>query len=162
MKILCRFAVTVLFVIGSTFAVSAQEKETDEKKITRKEVPAAVLAAFDKAYPKAKVVGYSQEMEEGKVAYEVESREGNMTRDVLYYADGSVIVVEETMSPADLPEPVQAAIQNISPAGKIEIAEILKRGSTVQYEVLMKDGTKEFELIFDPSGKLVKREDKKM
>ena len=161
MRILCRFAAIVLFVIGSTFTISAQEKEADEKKITRKEVPAAVLTAFEKAFPKAKVVGYTQEMEEGKVAYEIESREGNMTRDVLYYADGTVIVVEETMSPADLPKPVQAAILKISPAGKIEIAEILKRGSTVQYEVLMKDGSKEFELIFDPAGNLVKREDKK-
>src|ERR1700682_3388815 len=73
-----------------SFSAAAQEK-----KITAKQVPAAVSAAFKTAYPKATIRGYAQEKENGKVFYEIESLDGKTKRDILYNADGTVAEMEE-------------------------------------------------------------------
>lgn len=138
--------------------VAAQEDQ--EKKITRKEVPAPVLAAFAKAFPKAQAVGFAQEKEDGKTVYEVESKEGTVHRDVTFFADGNLVVVEESLPAADLPAAVKATASKESPQGTIHLAEKLLRGKTIEYELHMKEGKKSFELVIDPSGKLIKREGK--
>jgi hypothetical protein len=153
---LARFGLGVVFLLLSAAATPAQEEE--EKKITREDVPAAVLAAFTKAFPKAQIIGFTQEMEEGRVAYEVESTEGTIHRDVLYYADGTLIVIEESLPANKLPRAVKKAVQKESPGGTILLAEKLIRGKTIEYELHMKENGKEFELLIARDGKLLKRE----
>ena len=133
---------------------------SQERKITRQEVPAPVLAAFEKAYPKARIVGFSEEEENGKLVYEVESKEGTVTRDVLYNADGTVIVVEERIAPADLPAAVRQAIQKEAPKGAIVRSEKLMRGQETEYEVVVKEGAKKTEILLNPAGKVLRREGK--
>lgn len=129
-----------------------------EKKLTRKQVPAAVLTAFEKAYPAATVKGYSKEVEKGKVYFEIESMDGKTGRDVLYNADGTVAEVEESMAAGDLPAAVRAAVVKEYPKGTISKAEKTTRGNDVTYEVHLMIGKSKHEVVVDPNGKVIKHE----
>lgn len=135
----------------SLFTLSAVAQE---KKITAKDVPAAVITAFKTAYPNATIRGYAQEKEHGKVFYEIESREGTTHRDVLYNPDGTVAEVEESIPASDLPAAAQQAIKQKYPRAVITLAERTTVGDTVGYEVSLKQGRKRIGMEFDSSGKL--------
>src|SRR6267142_5920505 len=114
---LARFVLVVLAV--SMFVLSAAAQK---KKITAKQVPAAVITAFKASYPNATIRGYAQEKENGKVFYEIESREGSTRRDVLYNPDGTVAEVEESIPATDLPADAQQAIKQKYPRAVIVLA----------------------------------------
>ena len=122
-----------LFLIGTT-SVSAQEQE-----ISCDDVPMAVHAAFAQAYPQATIKGCAKEVEEGETVYEIASMEGETGRDVLFHADGMVIVVEETIAVGDAPNPVQQAVRKMYPHGAITLAEKIMRDAAVLYEFRVKN-----------------------
>ena len=122
-RIFARATLGLLLSAGSI--ASAQEEEG--QTIPCKDVPAAVTSAFAQVYPAAKIKGCVKEVEDGKTAYEVSSTENGTGRDVLYYADGKLIVVEETIAIAGLPEPVRRAADKKFPNGKITLSEKLTR-----------------------------------
>jgi hypothetical protein len=142
-----RFALVVFAISLVTLSAAAQEK-----KITAKQVPAAVIAAFKSSYPNATIRGYAREKEDGKVFYEIESLEGTMHRDVLYNADGTVAEVEESIAVTDLPAGAQQAIKQKYPRGVIILAEKTTVGDTVGYEVSLRNGRKRIAMEFDASG----------
>jgi hypothetical protein len=141
----------VVFLAGAA-SVLAQEQ-----KISCDRVPAAVRAAFEKAYPKAAIKSCAEEVEKGKTAYEIMSTEGETGRDLLFYADGTVIVVEETIAFGKLPDPVQQAVHQRYPDGVITLSEKVMREGTVLYEIRIRHRAKLVEIVFDPSGNEVKR-----
>jgi uncharacterized membrane protein YkoI len=147
-KTFVRVALIVMAVATFSIAAVAQEK-----KITAKDVPAAVIAAFKSSYPNATIRGYAQEKEHGKVFYEIESREGTMSRDVLYNADGSVAEVEESIAATDLPADAQQAIKQKYPQAVIKLAEKTTAGDKITYEVSLRQGQKRMSMEFDASGK---------
>jgi len=132
---------------------AAYAQEDRESQITKKDVPAPVLAAFAKAYPKAVVKGYSREVEDGQTKYEVECVEGKTHRDVTYTPDGKLLLVEESIDMKDVPEVVRQALAKKYPNVKIELAEKVMDGKTVAYEFHWTgaDG-KEAEAKFDERG----------
>ena len=138
-------------VLGLSMSALAQERQ-----ITRKDVPAAVLVAFAEAYPRAVIKGYSKEMDKGQTVYEIESVEGKTTRDVIYSADGKLISVEEAVDTSDLPPGVKAALDKKFPGGKIVRAEKVTKGTVVGYEVWIQHMGKTTEIVFDPNGKELK------
>jgi len=139
----------VVFLVGAS-SVSAQEQE-----ISCDDVPRAVRAAFEKAYPKATINTCAQEVEAGKIVYEIASKEGETGRDVLFEADGGLILVEETVALGNVPDPVQQALHKEYPDGVIMLAEKIMRGATVLYEFRVKDRDSLEEVVFDGSGKEV-------
>jgi hypothetical protein len=143
-------ALIVVFVLG----IDASAKE---KKIAKKDVPAAVISTFEKAYPNAKVKGYSTETEEGKTYFEVESMVGKMTLDVSYLSDGTVAEIEEGITIGELPDAVKATIKANYPKGKIAKAEKKTAGTTVTYELKVKTGKTSAGMEIDPSGKILKK-----
>jgi hypothetical protein len=150
MKAFARVALTVAAI--ATFGAPAVAQE---KKITAKDVPAAVIAAFKNSYPNATIRGYAQEKEHGQVFYEIESREGTVSRDVLYHADGTVAEIEESIAAADLPANAQQAIKQKYPRAVIRLAEKTTAGDKVGYEVSLRQGQKRMSMEFDASGKVV-------
>jgi hypothetical protein len=146
--IFVRGALALLSAAGAT-AVAQEE----EQSIRCKEVPAVVTSAFEKAFPKAKIKGCAREVEDGRTAFEISSTQGKVSRDVLYYADGKLIVVEETIATGSLPEPVQNAFHTKFPTGKITLAEKLTRDSVVTYELQVRRKGETIEVVFDPTGK---------
>jgi len=136
----------------SLLAVAAVAQE---KKITGKDVPAAVISAFKTAYPNATIRGYAREKENGKVFYEIESREGTTTRDVLYNPDGTVAEIEESIAVTDLPAEVQQAMKEKFPKAAITKAERTTAGDKVSYEIVARQGKKRVTIEFDSSGKML-------
>ena len=143
------------------FGVLASANEDKEKQLAKNDVPAAVLSAFEKAYPKAVVKGYSQEEKDGKTVYEVESLEGKTHRDVSYLADGSLVVTEEVVAAKNLPAAVRQAVIKGHPKGKIALAEKITEGKTIEYEVVVADGKTKIEIKLDVSGKVLESEEAK-
>ena len=126
-------------------------------KFTAKDLPAAVSAAFQKAYPKAKILGASTETEKGVKYYEIESKDGSMRRDLLYTQDGKVYEIEETMAPGELPETVKAALLKELPNAKILKAEKTTRESAVEYELAVAVKGKKYSISIDPAGKILEK-----
>jgi uncharacterized membrane protein YkoI len=151
-SILARFGLVV--TAASALGVSAMAQEA---KVTEKKVPAAVIAAFKTAYPQATIRGYAKEKENGKVYYEIESMEGQTTRDVLYNPDGTVAEIEESIALSDLPTDAQEAIRSMSPKAVVTKVEKLTRADVTEYEAHAKQGKKRIELKFDASGKPLKK-----
>jgi hypothetical protein len=144
-------ALCLILFLGIISQATAQEK-----KITKKNVPAAVLSAFEKAYPKAKVKGYSTEKENGKITFEVESMQGKLILDVAYLPDGTATEIEEGVAAKDLPAPVLDAVKAKYAKGKIAKAEKKTVGNVVTYELSVTAGKTHAGLEIDPSGKIIK------
>jgi hypothetical protein len=128
-----------------------------EKKIGKKDLPAAVLEAFSKAYPHAKIKGTSTEVEKGTTYYEIESMDGKQARDILYLADGTASEIEEAVSPAALPAPVKTAVTAEFAKAQISKAERVQKGAEISYEVHVKLGSKTGSISVDQSGKVLEK-----
>ena len=135
-------------ISASAFLATAQEKQVSERQ-----VPAAVIAAFKAAYPQATIRAYAREKENGKLFYEVESIEGQTTRDVLYHPDGTVAAIEESIPISDLPTDAQVSIRRKYPKAVVTKAEKIIRDGIIEYEAHAKLGKKVIELKFDANGK---------
>ena len=141
------------------FAVRAEESGKTGKSAKTKQsiaLPDKVAAAFDMSYPKAKVLNVSKETKDSVAYFEVESKDGNVRRDILYTVDGNAAEIEESVLPRALPHLVTLGVKKDQPSGKIEKAERITKGTMVEYEVTVdgKGGT--VELLYDASGKLLK------
>src|SRR3954451_3378769 len=144
------YCALVLISAGTSWATA------EEQKISCDQVPSVVRSAFAKTFPKAAINECATELEKGKTAYEISSREGEIGRDVLFYPDGTLIVVEETIALGDAPDPVQQAVRKAVPGGEVELAEKVTRGASVLYEFRLKHQGKRLEVVLDPSGNIVK------
>ncbi len=142
-------------LITTAVLLLALSAVAQEKKITAKDVPAAVMSAFKTAYPKATIRGYAREKEHGKVFYEIESREGTTTRDVLFNPDGTVAEIEESVAAIDLPAEIQQAIKRKYPKAIITRAERTTTGDKVSYEIAARQGKKRITTELDSSGKVL-------
>ncbi|MBX3616828.1 PepSY domain-containing protein [Nitrosomonas sp.] len=148
--------VALLVVVLLTFnSVNAAEE-----KVSKDQVPKAVLEAFEKAYPNAKEVEFEKEMIEGKAAYEVEYKENGKEYEILYDSEGVVLQKEEAIDVKTLPEPVVQAITKAYPEATIKEAEkvMAPDGTITGYEVEIKTEGKELELELDTFGKILKTE----
>jgi hypothetical protein len=87
---------TVPFLV-LTCAIASQAA-TQEKKLKRSELPAAVLKTVEQESQGATISGYSSEMDDGRLVYEVAMRVRGHGRDVLIGADGSVLEIEEEVA----------------------------------------------------------------
>lgn len=143
---------------ANTLSVAKKAPEEEgETQIARKDVPAAVMSAFEKAYPNATIKGYSKEMEKGKTIYEVESMEGKTHRDVTYYADGKLLMVEGSVEMKDVPPAVQRALEKKFPKAKVDLAEKVMAAGSVGYEFHVTTAAgKKAEVKFDALGIEVK------
>jgi hypothetical protein len=125
----------------------------EEQSIKRDKVPKPVLAAFEKAYPKAHVKGYSMEKDNGKTVYEIESMDGDLHRDVSYDEDGTVVSVEESLPFAQLPKTVRDAVSKDYPNAKVTRSERILKDEKILFEIGLKSGKKTFERVYNPAGK---------
>ncbi|HTY57490.1 MAG TPA: PepSY-like domain-containing protein [Bacteroidota bacterium] len=137
--------------------ISPSAAPAQEKKISKKEVPAAVLEAFAKSYPHAKIRGTSTEMEKGTRYYEIESMDGTQARDILYLADGTASEVEEVVSPASLPDKVKGAVAKEFAGAKIVKAEKSMKGNDMSYEIHVTAGGKRGSIVVSPAGAVLEK-----
>ncbi len=127
---------------------------SQEMKISRKQVPAPVLNSFKSTYPKAKIKGTNIETKEGVSYYEIESKEGKTSRDVLYTKDGKVTEIEEMISADQLPQPIMEALTKNYSTAKVKSIEKNIQGVVTTYEVILQNGKKKTELVFSADGNI--------
>jgi hypothetical protein len=158
-----RMATSVGLVLGLVMA-SAGPAHSEEKKIDRAAVPAAVLAAVAKKYPGAKMVAFEEADEEGKKLYEIGIESDGTKMDVELTADGKIEGEETVIRDADLPASVKAGLASSRYKGwKVDkIEKVVKQEKTDNplYELVVRSKSKKFEVVFDKDGKVTKEEDK--
>jgi len=149
----------VLFVIAMALSLSilAVAKE-EEKEIGKKDLPAPVLAAFEKSYSNAKFKECNIETIDEKASYEIKTVDGKVKRDIHYKADGTVTEIDEAMKTDSLPKAITAAIEQAHAGCKIKRAEKVLIGEKVEYSVKIKQNDEMFEVQLDPAGKVLKDE----
>lgn len=149
----------LIVALGALLAVLGSVN-ADEKELSKNQVPKAVIAAFEKAFPNAKGMEFEEEMFEGKIAYEVEYKKNGMEYEFLYSANGTLLQKEEEINGETLPARVVQAIKKAYPKAEITEAEqVMKPDNTVTgYEVEIKAAGKEIELELDVSGTILKTE----
>jgi hypothetical protein len=131
-----------LFVLLMTTAANAQ-------KLKDKEIPAAVISAFQKAYPQ--ITKVSWEKENGH--YEAEFDAGKIENSVLFDAGGNILETETEIAATALPARAKNYLSEHYPSKSVkEAAKITDTKGTVTYEAEV--GGKD--LIFDESGNFIK------
>jgi len=128
-------AITV--VSAQTPKTAAPAKPQAPAAAPKSKLPAAVEAAFKKAYPTAMITNSSSEKEDGKVEYEIESVDGTTKRDLVYLADGTLVVAEEAIEAAAVPAPVMTALKARYPKATVTKYEKLTKGTTISYEMAL-------------------------
>jgi uncharacterized membrane protein YkoI len=135
-------------VLGCVLAAGAQDR-----KIVRKDLPAAVAATIDQETRGATIKGYSTEKEHGRVTYEAETMVNGRTRDIEIAQDGRVNEIEEEVDIASLPAKVQHALNAKAADGRITKVEALTRaGRLVAYEATMVKNGRHSEFQVTPNG----------
>lgn len=116
-------------------------------------LPQPVASAFRQAYPRAVILNASKERRQGKVVYEIESRDGPTRRDLIYSAAGSVLEIEEVVPVDSVPGAVRAAAERQVAGGKLVGAERVTRGDVILFEVQMRLNGRARFLTFDLEGR---------
>jgi hypothetical protein len=152
------FAATGLGQTQTSSSKTTQTKPTPKPAPAKVTLPAAIDAAFKKAYPNATIKDVSKEggegAEKGKTVYEVESIDNGMARDLIYRADGTVVEYEEAVTEANVPSAVVSAIKAKYPKATLGKCEKLFKNGTTNYEIALK-GAKVSSVTLTPDGKWV-------
>jgi len=123
---------------------------TVQAQSPKTKLPAAVEAAFKKAYPNASIKNSSSEKEDGTLQYEIESVDGKTNRDLVYLADGTLVAAEEAIDAAAVPAPVLSALKARYPKATVTKYEKLTKGAAISYEMALKGvAVKEAEIAPD-------------
>lgn len=127
-----------------------------DQKLSKAQVPAAVVAAVEAKYASAKQLGWSKEVENGKAEYEARLDSG---LEVTVSPEGAILSEESPVAFAQLPAKVKAGFA-ASKYGKWKVrkAEKIVEGEKTSYEVAAAKGKAGAEVVFDAEGKLVKEE----
>lgn len=133
---------------------NCQEKKEDKQVI----VPELVKKSFAAKYPTATKVEWDVE-ENGEFEAEFDLNKSEMS--VLYNANGDLLETEIEINESELPQSVKAALAKDFAGYELDEFEKTDAKGLVTYEIEAKKDKKEFELVFDASGKLIKQEEEK-
>jgi hypothetical protein len=154
-------AIAVVTAAGATPMVQgAQANPTAKTTATAKakpapvKLPATVEAAFKKAYPQATIKSVAHETEGGQEQYEIESVDHGRALDVNYKPDGTVIVIEQEVTAADVPGAVMAAITARYPKATVTRRERATEDKKVYFELGV-TGAPVKEVQLTPEGKWI-------
>src|SRR5436190_13698050 len=143
----------IMTVLGMFVLAIPSIGAAQEKKISKKDLPAAVEKTVAEQANGATVSGFSTELENGKRVYEAEFKVNGHSKDILMDANGKIIEIEEEVAIDSLSANVKAGLTNLAGAGTITRVESLtKSGKLVAYEAVVKTGTKRSEAQVGPDG----------
>jgi hypothetical protein len=144
-----RVIICALAVLASSATVTAQEK-----KISRKDLPAAVEKTLSEHSDGATIKGFSTEVEDGKKMYEVQMTVSGHSRDLSIDSQGRLLEIEDEVAFASLSAEVQAGLQKAAGTATLGKVEALtKGGKVVAYESVVTSGGKRREIQVGPDGR---------
>jgi hypothetical protein len=133
---------------------------SQEKRITRKELPPAVEKTVQRESAGAQIRGFSTELDHGQRIYEVELMVNGHGKDISIDRQGNIVEVEEEVSMDSLPPAPKAALTQAAGTGTIVRVESLsKLGKLVAYEADVKNSAKRSEIQVGPDGKKLAHEE---
>jgi hypothetical protein len=151
----------LILLLATTLGLSqTTAKKPPPKKMTRKDLPAAVVTNFDKSYPTAGIRKISIETKDGIKYFEIETSDGKINRNLLYAADGSVKELEESVPRRHIPEAIKQGALAAAPNDSLVKVEKVMRDGVVTFEVIVAGPKGRHELVLSPEGKLVQSEEK--
>jgi len=134
-----------------------------EEQVGADQVPAAVLAAAQKAADKNAQLAFEKKT---MLLYEVKFQKGSQQHELLLTPDGRRVEEkddedkdEDVVSIDEVPEAVKATILKHADGGKIQEIERENEDGKVIYEAEVLIGDKEVELKIDSNGKLLSKEE---
>jgi Putative beta-lactamase-inhibitor-like, PepSY-like len=149
--------IPTLAVVALSFTTIALSQET---KIQRSDLPAAVEKAVAAQSANAAIKGFSREKENGQIYYETEMTTSGHSKDVLFDATGNVVEIEEQVALDSLPSEVKQGLQSKAGQGKIlKVESITKHDKLVAYEAKVQNGSKKSEIQVGPDGKPLDHEE---
>jgi hypothetical protein len=116
-------------------------------------LPPAVKSAFEKAFPGATISAATQERENNRPVFRVDTVHGGKRRSALYDANGATIEVAEQVEEKELPQPVAAAMHSHPRAIFVSGAKVT-RGSSVEYRLTVRD-TRKTAMVAKPDGTVI-------
>lgn len=138
----------------STCAFAQESVKDKEKSINAKDVPTIVKQAFQKDYPNIKKVEWNTE----NGFYEAEFTLNGTEASANYDKSGIKKEFEIGIKTEQLPSSVLSCIKSNYTGYKIsESAKITDNKNVVTYEAEVKKGKEAFDLIFDVTGKFLKK-----
>ena len=142
------------WIYGSLISLSlVGAARAADKKISKSDLPPAVLKTAEEQSKGAQVLGYSSETEDGKLEYEVQLQFEGHSKNVSISSDGRLIEIEEQVDIEKLPASVKTGL--LKQAGKSAISKVeslTKGGSIVAYEAQVKTAGKRSEIQVGPQG----------
>lgn len=123
-------------------------------KIKKAELPEAVREAVDREAPGAHVVACWRNIGDRQVVYEVDLKAGGRKKGLVVAVDGEVLVVQQEVTWAQLPEDVQMSFQRAAAGNDIEeVDEILRGGEVAGYVARIDgEGLRDFLYEVGPHG----------
>ena len=150
-----KILLTAILVIGCAVLTTIQAQE---KKLERKDLPAAVEKTVARESKDATIKGFATEKEDGVKTYEVELIVNGHSKDISMDAAGNVLEIEEEVSMDSVSADVKAGLTAAAGTGTITMVESLtKKDKLVAYEAHVTDGKKHREIQVGPDGKKLKR-----
>jgi hypothetical protein len=158
-------ALAGLVLLASAAGRAADEKEKNKtEKIPPDKIPKAVMDTIKARLPGAEITSAEKETEDGKVVYDIELKHKGRKYETDIQEDGTLIEIEKEVALKDVPEAVTKALKEKYPDATVkEVMEVNKvKGKTEtpdHYEVTLKVGDKEREVLVSLDGKSVKTEE---
>ena len=132
------------FLVGGIASGNAQD-------IAKKDVPDAVKAAFNKAYPKATDVDWERKGSN----YEVDFDLAKVDHKAIYTASGKTIALEKDIPNKQLPATITKSIKAKYPQGRIDDVDQINTGDIVSYKIDI-EGTPDVNVWYGADGKFIK------
>jgi hypothetical protein len=138
--------IALCFVAAQTFA----------QKMNSKDVPANVKAGLEKNHL-AKEAKWEKEGDN----YEANFKKGGKEMSAVFDGTGTLIETEVEIARHELPRAAQDILAQEYAGFKVEETTKITTRGVVSYEAEVEKGEQSFELIFDTTGKLLKKEAQK-
>jgi hypothetical protein len=141
------------FVMLSCFIVSFATISCAQK-VTEKDLPAAVKAAFTTKFPGTVNVKWGKE---NSKEYEAEFKLNKNDVSANFLATGEWAETETVLSVTDIPETISSVVKSKYPGASITKGEKLEKpGNKILYEVFIKTNGKTKEVELNADGSFVK------
>jgi hypothetical protein len=155
MSFLRMIALAVVTIICFTFPIWSQET-----KIKRSDLPAAVEKTVTAESQGATIRGFSKERKHGQTFYEAELIVNGHSKDILIDANGAIVEAEEQVAMNSLSPAVRDGLQAKAGNGKlVKVESLTKKDKLVAYEAQVVTNGKRSEVQVGPDGKPLDHEE---
>jgi hypothetical protein len=150
----------ILLVALATVLINCYCQENKGKADAKKQVniPQAVKSSFLKEFPKAENAKWE---EEKTGEFEAEFVIGKVEMSANFDVNGNLLETESEISETGLPQLIKATLSKDFTGYKIKEVGKTDAKGVVTYEMEAKKDGKEYELVFDCNGKLLKQKEEK-